>query len=253
MLTSTCTQLKIWRSADSYARQRINFAKKMLRSISVLSLFLVIPAGVAVWPMSRQDAANRANAGQAKQKKLREIAMERDVEFETGDTSDLEYASLEGLKKESNAIVYGQIIDSKSFFDESGAPIEYGELITTEYTVDVLRIFKNTTLETMASPDKPFPAPLSTPLKIARNGGVVYVNGHRAAVKVKGYDALTPGNKYVFFLNWSPDCRAYTLTCCIFAAVLVNDDLSLTSHGSSKKFDTELRNMNLESFLEQIK
>lgn len=200
--------------------------------------------------MSRQDAANLVNAGQAKQKKLREIAMERDVEFETGDKSHVKYASLDGLKKESNAIVYGQIIDSKSFFDESGAPIEYGEIITTEYTVDVLRVFKNTTLETMPAPGKPAPAPLSTPLKIARNGGVVYVNGHRAAVKVKGYDALTPGKKYVFLLNWSPDYRAYTLTCCIFAAVLVNDDFSLTSHGSSKKFDIELRDMNLESFLE---
>lgn len=225
--------------------------------VSVVTLFALLAFIFSVVAFSGSVATppqSSANSNQARPKKLREIAMERDVEVEGVSESHSEYPTLEDLTKGAAAIVYGRIIDSKSFFDESGDPIlEYGELITTEYTVDVLRVLKDKTLDTLPPPERAQPAPLYTPLKIARNGGVVDVNGHRAAVKVKGYDSLKPGKQYVFFLFWSPDYKAYVLAGGISGAVMVNDDLSLKPLASSKEIQGKLRGMNLETLINQVK
>ena len=231
---------------------------KVLGSLVGLVLILVIAAGLALSSGKGPSSGigprwkNSPNSGQRKPKKLKEIALERDVEVQGSSRCDLSEVSLSDLTS-SKAIVYGRITESKSFFEDSGAPIERGEYVTTEYLIEVLETLKDRTLETLPASDKTPPSPLTTPVKIARNGGTVYVNGHRASVKVKGYEELIPERKYVFFLNWSADYRAYVLTACIFGAVMVNDDLSLKPLGSSKRFETELRGASLLTFREQIK
>jgi hypothetical protein len=89
-------------------------------------------------------------------------------------------------------------------------------------------------------------------LKIARNGGVVLVNGHRASVRVKGFENLNPGKQYVFFLYWSRNYNAYILAGGISGAVLVNDDLTLKALGSGKDLQLQLQNMKLEDLIDQI-
>lgn len=227
--------------------------KKALRLLTPLTLLAVTGAALAVSPGPRQGDARPPDVSQAKQKKLREIALERDVEVEHVSEPHSGYTTLESLRTDAAAIVYGRLVDSKSFFDESGHPVEYGELITTEYTVDVLRVLRDTTPDIAPAPGRAAPAPLATPLKIARNGGVVYVNGHRAAVKVRGYESLNQGRQYVFFLSWSPDYKAYLLAGGINGAVMVNDDGSLKPLGSSKEIRSELRGMDLESFINRVK
>lgn len=199
--------------------------------------------------MSQQGSLKRE---QAKSQKLREIAMKRDVEVEVSSGCDFTDISLEELMQHSRAIIYGRIIDSRSYFDESGDSMDVGEVITTEYTVEVLQVVRDRTLESMPPQHKSAPAPLVTPLRIARNGGVVVVNGHKASVKVKGYEELSAGNRYLFFLNWSPSYKAYNLTACIFGAVFVDEHFSLKPLGSSKKLERELRDLNLKRLLKQI-
>jgi hypothetical protein len=226
---------------------------KVLRVMTLLTVLAVTVGALAVSLIERQGSAVSPNVSQAQQKKLRELAMQRDVEVEANSGSDLAFTTLASLKAESKAIVYGRIMDSKSFFDESGHPAEYGEVITTEYTVEVLRVLKDSTLETMPSLGKAVPAPLTTPLKIARNGGVVNVNGHRAAVRVKGFDNLSPGKQYVFFVNWSPDYKAYVLTSGVYGAVTVNADLSLNPVDSSDKMKSEFRGIDLDGLANEIR
>ena len=199
--------------------------------------------------MSQQGSLKRE---QAKPQKLKEIAIKRNVEVEVSSGCDFADISLDELMQSSRAIVYGKIIDSRSYFDESGDLRDAGEVITTEYTVEVMQVVRDRTLESMPPPHKSPPAPLVTPLRIARNGGVVVVNGHKASVKVRGYEDLSAGNSYLFFLNWSPSYKAYTLTACLFGAVVVDEHFSLKSLGSSKKLERELRDLNLKSLLKQI-
>lgn len=225
--------------------------RKVLRSITLSALLVVAVAALAVSQVLRESDAKAPAARQEKAKTLRDIAAERDVETEEGIESGREYATLEELKKEATAVVYGRITDSKSFFDESGHPIEHGDYITTEYTVEVNQVLRNRTLNGDISAGKP--APLTTPLKIARNGGVVEVNGHRAAVKAKGFESLTAGKSYVFFLSWSPDYQAYTLAGGVSGAVLVNDDLSLKPLASSDAIQSKLRGASLNRLIEQVR
>lgn len=223
------------------------------RVLSVVALFALLTFIFSVAAFSGSVATPlqvSANTSQSRPKKLREMAKERDVEVEGVSESHSEYPTFEELTKDAAAIVYGRIIDSESHFAEAH-PIEYGEVITTKYTVDVFRLLKDKTLDTLPPPERAQPAPLSAQLKIARNGGVVYVNGHRAAVKVKGYDCLEPGKQYVFFLFWSPDYKAYILAGGLSGAVMVNDDLSLKPLASSKEIQAKLRSMDLESLINQ--
>ncbi len=81
---------------------------------------------------------------------------------------------------------------------------------------------------------------------------MVEVNGHRASVKVKRYEALVPGREYVFFLFWSPNYKAYTLAGETSGAVLVNGDRSLTPLASSKEIREQLRGVDLDTFLSRL-
>lgn len=227
--------------------------KKVLNSMTLLTVLAVTVGALTVSLVQRHGSAQSPNVSQAQQKNVRDRAKQGDVEVPGSSGHDLAYTTRAHLESGSRAIVYGRIVDSKSFFDESGGPVQYGELITTEYLVEVLRVLKDTTLESMPPPGKAVPAPLITPLKIARNGGVVNVNGHRAAVKVKGFDALNTGKEYVFFVNWSADYKAYILTAGIFGVVRVNGDLSLGPvDDSSDKMKSEFRGIDLDSLANEI-
>lgn len=188
-----------------------------------------------------------------RQKSLKERALDRDVEIESTAESNLPSVTLPDLTGGSSAIVVGKIKDAKSFFDESGHPVlEYGDIITTEYDIEVLRVLKNTTLDRLPPANILGPAPIVTPLKIARNGGVVQVNGHKAAVKIKGYEALVPGRVYVFFLNWSPDYKAYVLSYGISGAVAVDEKKSLSPLADNEELRSNFSKLNLDTLAAEI-
>lgn len=188
-----------------------------------------------------------------RQKSLKERALDRDVEIESTAESNLPSVTLPDLTGGSSAIVVGKIKDAKSFFDESGHPVlEYGDIITTEYDIEVLRVLKNTTLDRLPPANILGPAPIVTPLKIARNGGVVQVNGHKAAVKIKGYEALVPGRMYVFFLNWSPDYKAYVLSYGISGAVAVDEKKSLSPLADNEELRSNFSKLNLDTLAAEI-
>jgi hypothetical protein len=218
-----------------------------LMLVSILAIVLSLVS----FSKTLTSSKNPQNFSQTKMKTLREKAMERDIEIDGPSGCDVPHVTLDGLNKESTAIVYGKINNSRSFFDET-SPSEAGDYITTEYRIEILRVLKDTTRLTTPSPGNDPPALLTTPLKVARNGGVVMVNGHRASIRVKDFEELISGNKYVFFLNWSPNYKAYVLTDCALGAILVKDDLQLKSIGNSKELRAELTSLNLQGLFKKI-
>ncbi|MGQ0762745.1 MAG: hypothetical protein ACT4OT_12135 [Acidobacteriota bacterium] len=229
----------------------------MKKNLMFLSAVLVLNLSIVYLTVFSGYATPRkrlsVELGQSKQKKLSEIAKERDVEIEGLSGCEGLDMNLADLRENSKAIIYGRIFSSKSYFDDSGGPEQYGEIITSEYIVEVLRVIRDRTSESLPAPDKPPPSPLITPLKIARNGGFVFVNGHRASVKVKGYEDLSEGQQYVFFLNWSPSYKAYNLTGCILGAIHVSRDRRLKTLGSSKTLGHELEMLTLEGLVTKIR
>ncbi|HEU4596379.1 MAG TPA: hypothetical protein VFS10_14680 [Pyrinomonadaceae bacterium] len=228
--------------------------KKALRSTALATLLaatLSITALAASFVL-RRGSAKTPTAGQVREKKPRDIAKERDWEAEGSSESHAEYDSLEKMTEGADAIVYGRIVESKSFWDDAGHPVDHGENITTEYTVEIYRVLKDATRNITPEQGKPNPAPVMTPLVIARNGGVVNVNGHRASVKVKQYELLNPGQDYMFFLDWSSAYKAYILAGGASGAVLVNEDLSLKPLASSKELRAKLRGMALDDLIRQV-
>ncbi len=229
-----------------------------LAFLSVVSARAIFRSYATTTPsgaIATSTSANQASAPQdkARPKSLKQRALERDVEVESTAESNLGSVDLPALASGASAIILGKITHTKSFFDESGDPkLEYGDIITTEYDVEVQQIFKNTTLETQSGGGKLAPAALTTPLKIARNGGVVVVNGHKAAVKVKGYEALLRGHQYVFFLNWSPDYKAYVLSYGIFGAIAVDEDRSLRPLAGNDEIKSSFRKLNLDTLAAEI-
>ncbi len=230
--------------------------KKSLRIAAVPIVFVIAFAVIAVGVGSQREAANSPMANQQEPKKLREIAMERDVEVPGLEENSeyYEYSEVSELAKNARAIVYGRIVERNSYFSDSGLPFEHGRIIMTTYTVEVLRVLKDKTeeLRPMLPPDEPA-APLKTPLKITRNGGVVYVNGHRASMKVKGFEEINPGQEYIFFLYWSSAYKTYSLAGHISGVIVVNYDSSLRSLASSEKMKTQVSGMTLESLINQVK
>lgn len=229
----------------------------LLSVVSTRAIFqsYVRTSGASTTQSDAPIALTQVSATQDKvrPKSLKERALERDVEVESTFESDLPTATLPVLTRGSSAIIVGKIKDAKSFFDESGHPtLEYGDIITTEYEIEVLRVLKNTTLERMPPAGMLGPAPVTTPLKIARHGGVVQVNGHKAAVKIKGYEALVPGREYVFFLNWSPDYKAYIFSYGIFSVVAVDEKKSLRPLASNEELRSSLSKLNLDSLAAEI-
>ena len=227
--------------------------RKILRSASpVFLLAVMLSVGVLAALLTQQRGATKPlTINQSKQKTLREMARERDTLRESSALP--QFSTFDELVELPHAIVYGRITDSVSFFGESDHPLEDGDYITTEYTVEIKRVLKDTRLNTPLGPGQPAPAPLVTPLKISRNGGVVHINGHRAEVKVKGYESLKPGRDYVLFLFWSTDYKSYILAGDMSGVVIVNDDNSLLPLASSDAIRERLRGANVESLAAEIR
>jgi hypothetical protein len=203
--------------------------KKVLRSLSLLT-FLVAALSVTVWTFSlvsqQAPKAENTKAENTSRKTLREIARDRDVEVDVPDGErNVEYASLSSLADHAEAIVIGQIVEEASSFDGD-------DDIFTTYQVDIKQILKHTKLKAPLATGEQQPMPLTTPLKIARPGGLIYVNGHKASKKLRGSDSLKVGKDYVFFLWWSPAYKAYTLTGGISGVFSIEKDLTVKSLGS---------------------
>lgn len=225
--------------------------KKLLRALTILTL--VIAVFSIVWAVTFMPApGNRQPAKelQEQRKTLREEAQERNVEIVAQSHSETEYEDLRALAKEVNAIVLGRIIEAEPSFTESG------EFIVTNYKIDVRRVIKDTTADGAwrhlegAAP----PAPLKTPLKFVRTGGVIDVNGHRASLKVKGYSLLREKRSYIFFLNWSSDFKAYVLTGGISGVVAVKGNRRVQPLASAEALRLKYSNGNddLETFITEL-
>ncbi|HEU4596380.1 MAG TPA: hypothetical protein VFS10_14685 [Pyrinomonadaceae bacterium] len=226
--------------------------RRILRSVSPLFLLTVMlpVTGLAVFLTQQRGTAKTPVVSQSKQRTLRELARERDVVRESAALP--QFSTFDELVELPHAIVYGRITDSVSFFGESDHPLEDGDYITTEYTVEVSRVLKSTRLNTPLAAGQPEPAPLITPLKISRNGGVVRTNGRRAEVRVKGYESLKPGQDYVFFLFWSTDYKSYILAGDMSGAVIINEDLSLRPLASSEEIRKRFQGADIESLAAAI-
>jgi hypothetical protein len=200
---------------------------KLLRSVTVLTLagLLVTLTAWAVASTPRQGGQAARDVGQ-KRKTLRDIARERDIEFEvSAEELNTEYHDLRMLAKGAEAIIVGRITDEESSFDGDDS-------IFTTYRLDVLRVIKETRLNAPLMAGQEQPSPLITPLKLVRPGGTVLVNGHRATGRLKGAERLKPGNDYLFFLWWGPYSKAYMLAGGVSGAFLIDGEQRLSPLGS---------------------
>lgn len=223
---------------------------KLFLFVSTVFLLAMPPAGTSLTILLTRPGVSAPPAIQSEQKTLREIAKGRDVVRESKPMP--QFSTFDELIGLSHAVVYGRITGSMSYLNESDHPLEDGDYITTEFTVEVNRVLKDTRLNSPLDPGQAKPVPLATPLKIARNGGVIRVNGHRAEVKVKGYEYLKPGRDYVFFLFWSTDYKSYILAGDMSGVIIVADDLSLKPLASSEEILERLRGADLESLATEI-
>lgn len=138
-------------------------------------------------------------------KSMRQVAAERDIELPVPSDLTVEFSTLDGLKENSVVVVYGRIVKETSGFTESG------DLITTDYTLNVTRVIKDNRLKYASLTGESEVLPLTTPLKFYRHGGEVMVNGHRASRKLEGGELLSKGKDYVLFLCWNPYEKSYFL------------------------------------------
>jgi hypothetical protein len=179
-----------------------------------------------------------------KRKTLREVGKEREVEKLVPNLEhNKEYNNLASLATNSTAIVVARITKEVSSFDSD-------DYINTTYTLDVQRVLKDITSTTPLGPNDARPLPLTSPLKIVRAGGVVYVNGHRVSEKLKGSELLTSGKRFVLFLRWSPAFKSYHLMGGASGAFLVQDDQQIKPLGSELKLRDG--SLDLETFIVEV-
>lgn len=208
---------------------------KILRSVTLLTLTGLV-LSLTAWAISsipqRNEQATQANG--TKSKTLRDIARERDIEVDAPEGElNLEYSDFHHLVRHAEAIVVGRITEEKSFFDGDN-------YIVTNYQLDVQRVLKLTRLNGPLREGQEPPAPLVTPLKLARIGGVVEVNGRRASQKLKGSEPLKPGSDFLLFLWWSTNHKAYILAGGVSGAFLIDGEQHLKPLGREqgmRKYD----------------
>lgn len=208
---------------------------RLLRALTVLTLSGLV-LSLAAWAIASSAPQDKqpSQADRTKPKSLREIARERDVDADVPEMENTaEYNDLRVLARDAEAIVIGRVIDEESTFDGE-------DHIVTSYRLEVQSVLKHTKLNGPLGVGDEAPAPLVTPLKLARPGGVVQVGGRRAALKLKGSEPLKPGRDFVFFLWWSPAYKAYTLAGGVSGAFLIDMDQRLKPLGSKagmRKYD----------------
>lgn len=204
--------------------------KIVLRSLTVLTLsgLALSLSAWAVATYARQSGGQQATRNEGpKRKTLRDIARERDVESDAPEGElGQEYNNLGLLARHAEAIVIGRVSDEVSSFDGD-------DEIYTSYRLDVQRVLKATKLNAAPGVGQEPPAPLLTPLKVVRRGGIVQVNGHRVSQKLRGADSLKAGKNVLLFLWWSPALKAYTLAGGVSGVFLIDGDQRLTPLGST--------------------
>jgi hypothetical protein len=201
-------------------------------------------SSITAWSLSpllrQQDTPRAANSQGPRRKTLREMAQGDDVEVVSEPETEVEYDDLRLLAKAANAIVVGHVTSAESSFDGDNS-------IFTAHKVVVERVLKDATGEVPLLPEWASPAPLTPDIKLVRQGGVVHVNGHRASVKTSGQESLAVGRKYVFFLWWSPNFKAYYLAGGNAGAVLI--DGRRVARPLGKAFKTRYPDSDVESFI----
>jgi hypothetical protein len=204
--------------------------QNLLRPLTLLTL-----TGIALSLTSwAQENSQATKTDGNKLKTLREIVRERDVETDVSELEEsAEYEDLHVLAKHAEAIVVVRISDEESAFNGDNN-------IFTSYHVEVLSVLKQTKLNAPLSIGEEPPAPLVTPLKLVRPGGVVMVDRHRAFAKLKGSELLKPDRYFLLFLWWSPAYKAYTLAGGVSGAFLIDMEQRLRPLGSKpgmRKYD----------------
>jgi hypothetical protein len=215
--------------------------KQVQRSLTVVTL-LGIVLFTTLWfttgaqtPRGQQPTKDADGvADRLKRKSMREVASERDVEI-ISEPEISEYSDLRSLAKGADLIIYGRITGQNSAFTEPGDDIE------TTYSVDAHRVLKAN-------------SPVTSPLTFVRVGGVVYVNGNRASIKVKGFDLLKTGRDYVLFFEWRPNRQGYILAGGMSGAFLVTDSLIIKPLASSQRSEIKNNYLNtdLEAFINEV-
>lgn len=221
--------------------------KKILRAITILTLVTAAfsVTGWAVSVMRSQNNQKPEPAQSLRPKKVREIARERDVEISLPESdTNLEWDDLSSLTRNSVAIVAGQITEEESRFSGNNHVLTY-------YNVDVKRALYGPKLNVPLLEIQNQLPPLTTPLTIFREGGVVYENGHRVSVKLKGSDSLKVGQDYVFFLWWSSR-GVYQLAAGVSGAFLVEDNLRIKPLGDGKELRRKYHGMDMETFINEV-
>jgi hypothetical protein len=183
----------------------MNMKKILVRSTSVY-IFLALAFSITAWSVSltnrQAETKMSQNVNSEQRKSMRQRVQERDVEVELVATEDnAQKSSIQSLKKNAIAIIVGHIAEENSYFDGDDG-------IVTNYSVEIQRVLKDNTSNWPYLGFTP-PTPLTSPLKVIRDGGEVHVNGHRASMKLEGSEMLKPNKDYVLFLRWSPDFKAY--------------------------------------------
>lgn len=209
---------------------------KILRSVTLITLTGLV-LSLTAWAISsvpQRDAQATQQTGSPRPKTLRDLARERDIEVEAPlSETHVEYGDFRLLAKHAEAIIVGRITEEKSSF-------EGDNYIVTNYQLDVQRVLKLTRLNGPLREGQEPPAPLVTPLKLARIGGVVEVNGHRASQKLKGSEPLKPGSDFLLFLWWSTNHKAYILAGGVSGAFLIDGEQHLKPLGREpgiRKYD----------------
>lgn len=223
--------------------------KRVLRLLTIFTLLVVTSSAVGLAAFSARQhlqSQQAQDASSGRLKTLREIAQERDVEITSEGESETEYADLRTLALHAEAIVLGRIIEMESSFNKSG------EYVQTDHIVDVQRVLKDTQLNAPLLEGQAPPKPLTTPLRFVRSGGVVNVNGHRVAVRVRGQELLQVGKDYIFFFWWSPNYKAYYLAGGISGAVLVDDNRRVKPLASSSSIQSRYSSADVETFISEV-
>jgi len=225
--------------------------RKILRLLTILTLLAVMLSvtALAVSLVHQQENPQAPqNPSSDRGKTLRRIAQERDVEIpDSQRESVVEHTGdLRALVKRAHAIVLGKIIAEESSFTGD-------DFIDTYFTIDIQRVLKDTDLGELRSYVEGIapPVQLTTPLKVVRAGGVVYVDGHRASVNIKGRDLVQTGKDYILFLEWSTAYKAFHIIGGVSGAVLVENNRvkPMTSRGELKRQYSEA---DLETFISDV-
>ncbi len=223
--------------------------RKIMHIVTILTL-LAVAFSLAAWALGSDTSLQKAEQGRLSSgQTLKEIGRQRDVEGEVPiSEGNAEYDDLYLLAKHSDAIVIGRIVKEESAF--SGE-----DHIVTTYLVEINRVLSDKMAETISTlkvlGEHEPPAPLSTPLKIVREGGVVSIDGHHVAKTLRGSEALRVGQDYILFVNWSRDFKAYRLAGGVSGAVLIDSDLAVKPLGSGKGLAIH-RGTPLESFVAKL-